>query len=112
MPLTTTRPRTALRTSSARVNAPSRFSESAESASPAKRSTRRAALRSASSWAWADISLALDADMDSSPAERNGFWPFARAQSCAHAKIMPSFADYEERDAGDQVHPGLKRHLG
>src|SRR5258706_6656149 len=103
MPLTTTRPRTAIRTSSARVNAPSRFSDSAESASPAKRSTRRAALRSASSWAWAVISLAFVTGMGCSPAQETGFGHSAGAQRGAHAKIMPSSRDYEETDADDQV---------
>src|SRR6266446_6173011 len=63
MPLTTTRPRTANRTATASLNPPSRFSPSAAMASPAKRSTRRAALRSAASWFSREISLVLRAGM-------------------------------------------------
>ena len=33
----------------------------------------------------------------------NGLWPFAGAQSRAHAKIMPSFYDYAETDVDYQV---------
>src|SRR5438132_503475 len=103
MPLTTTRPRTAVRISSARLKAPSRLSESADRASPAKRSTRRAAFRSASWSAWADISLALGTGIGGSPAQNRGFGLSPERKTAPHAKIMPSFADYEETNGGDQV---------